>query len=108
MLFRVVLVLSLSLLSGCSTQSLNRMGMGNSPVTVYPQYMSNSELCEIQIYGRPTTQTRVAVASEYTRRGLNGDYCERLYTRNVVGKLYDQWLSRPVDNVESGPTPEQY
>ncbi len=109
MKFQIVLMMCTVLVSGCSNQQLQTAGIGGATVNAYPQNMTNSQLCEIQIYGRPTTQTRVAVASEYTRRGLNGDYCERQYTKNTIVKWYDRWLSsQPEISNPIEATPELY
>nr|WP_159063841.1 hypothetical protein [Thaumasiovibrio occultus] len=83
-----IVMASVSVL-GCSSQQMRSVGIGNSPVTAYPQHMTDEQLCEIQIYGRQSTQTKVAVAAEYTRRGLTGDFCHKAYTQTVLGEIYD-------------------
>ncbi|WP_413111337.1 hypothetical protein [Thaumasiovibrio sp. DFM-14] len=101
-----IVALCCLVLTACSSQQMNKVGLSGSTVNAYPQQMSDSELCEIQIYGRSTTQTRVAVAAEYSRRGLNGRYCERLYTSNALTKLYDRFVASETKEAQPSLLPE--
>ncbi|MDX1301769.1 hypothetical protein [Photobacterium sp.] len=70
-------------MTGCTANQASQVGMRSSTVTKTAQQMSNLEICETYAYGRSTTQTRVAIASEWTRRGLNHKYCDE-----IVNELY--------------------
>lgn len=78
-------------LLGCSAQQAQSLGMRNSTVKHSPQQMTNLELCETYAYGRKAVHTRVAMASEWSRRGLSHSYCDKirneLYLTTVVKKL---------------------
>ncbi|WP_261816940.1 hypothetical protein [Vibrio gallicus] len=72
-----ILVLLLVLLTGCSHNQSKSLGMNTSYVNVYPQYMSDLELCDTLYFGRPSNQTLVAIGSEFNRRKLSKSWCYR-------------------------------
>jgi len=81
-MFRIgLLALGAILLSGCSNQQASQLGMRGSPVTAYPQNMTNMQLCETLYYKRPTTQTKVAIGAEFNKRRLNKLWCDNEYKK---------------------------
>ena len=54
------------------------LGLRSSKVTKTPQQMSNMEICETYAFGRKATHTRAAIASEWTKRGINRKYCDKI------------------------------
>ncbi|KLV07275.1 hypothetical protein ABT56_07030 [Photobacterium aquae] len=80
-------------LNGCSAQQSEKLGMRSGTVTKTPQQMTNLEICETYAYGRKSTQSRFAIASEWSRRGISKKYCEKirgeLFVTSVVKKLAD-------------------
>lgn len=73
-----LVLLSLTLLSGCSAMQAEALGLRSSKVMKTPQQMSNLEICETYAYGRQSKHTRVAIASEWTKRGINRKYCDKI------------------------------
>ncbi|WP_299018673.1 hypothetical protein [uncultured Photobacterium sp.] len=53
--------------------------------------MTNLELCETFAYSRKAKHSRVAIASEWTRRGLSHKYCDKIsneyYLTTAIKKL---------------------
>ncbi|CAG20244.1 hypothetical protein [Photobacterium profundum] len=87
-------------LSGCSAKQSQQLGMRSNTVTKVSQQMSNLELCETYLYGRSTTQTHFAIASEWNRRGLSRKYCEE-----TINQLYiSAWASWLVANKDKKTT----
>ncbi|MGF1684851.1 hypothetical protein [Photobacterium minamisatsumaniensis] len=88
----ITLIVAFSL-AGCSAQQSQSMGMRSSTVTKTPQQMTNLELCETYAYGRSATHTKVAIASEWSRRGVSQSYCkkirEELFITSILKKLAD-------------------
>lgn len=78
--------IALSLI-GCSSKQATQLGLGGGTVAKYPQYMSNAEICETYLYGRATTQTKVALASEWNKRKLSRKYCDKKYNEYYATKV---------------------
>jgi len=87
-------------LSGCSAKQSQQLGMRSSTVTKVSQQMSNLEICETYLYGRSSTQTHFAIASEWSRRGLSRKYCEETINQLYISALA-AWL---VDNKDKKET----
>ncbi|HIF9196409.1 TPA: hypothetical protein ACX6PX_001648 [Photobacterium damselae] len=83
--------IALSLI-GCSSKQAAQLGLGGGTVAKYPQYMSNAEICETYLYGRATTQTKVALASEWNKRKLNRKYCDKKYNEYYATK-FAKWVT---------------
>lgn len=92
------LVCSLTLLSGCSAMQAEALGLRSSKVMKTPQQMSNLEICETYAYGRQSKHTRVAIASEWTKRGINRKYCDKIRKEWYVTKA-----AKALVNIEEKP-----
>ncbi|MGR5387409.1 hypothetical protein ACPV4I_25645, partial [Photobacterium damselae] len=69
-----------------------QLGVGGGAVAKYPQYMSQAEICETYLYGRATTQPKVALASEWNKRNLNRNYCDNKYNDYYAPK-FAKWVT---------------
>lgn len=89
----LTLLLFLSL-TGCTHNQSKSLSANTSSVNVYPQSMSNMQLCDTLYYGRPSNQTLAAIGSEFNRRGLTKSWCDteanKLYFTQTVEWLRDQ------------------
>ncbi|CAH0535883.1 hypothetical protein [Vibrio marisflavi] len=90
--------MTIILLAGCTEHQANEMGIGNGTVTNYPQNMTNMELCQTLYFSRPTTQTRVAVASEFDRRKLDYSSCKAQYDENFLSAFIKQYEAQQAAN----------
>jgi len=98
----VTLVLVTMSLLGCSAQQSQSLGMRNSKVQHVPQKMTNLELCETYAYGRSAKHSRVAIASEWNRRGLSHKYCD-----NIRKEFYITTTIKKLANIEERPKSKQ-
>ncbi|MEZ8695301.1 hypothetical protein AB6D15_24150 [Vibrio splendidus] len=91
--FWLVLTTVSLVIVGCSAKQASRLGFRQSTITRNAQQMSNIEICEVQLYRRNTTKSRVSVASEWSRRKLS-----RLYCDDALNELYitsfTKWLMK--------------
>ncbi|MCW8330852.1 hypothetical protein MD588_18835 [Photobacterium sp. SDRW27] len=94
-------LVTLSLL-GCSAQQAQSLGMRSSTVQQVPQRMTNLELCETYAYGRSAKHSRVAIASEWNRRGLSHKYCDK-----IRKELYITTAVKKLANAEERPASKQ-
>ncbi|OBT14814.1 hypothetical protein A9264_13355 [Vibrio sp. UCD-FRSSP16_10] len=74
---RCLALLFLSTLVGCTHNQAKNLDMNTSSVNVYPQKMTNLQLCDTLYYGRHTNQTHAAIGSEFNRRKLYKTWCQR-------------------------------
>ncbi|GAM65832.1 hypothetical protein JCM19232_5408 [Vibrio ishigakensis] len=70
-------------LTGCTHNQSKALNVNTSSVNVYPQYMTNLQLCDTLYYNRATNQTKAAIGSEFNRRKLSKSWCQR-----ETNKLY--------------------
>lgn len=89
-------------LMGCSAQQAQSLGMRSSTVQHVPQRMTNLELCETHAYGRSAKHSRVAIASEWSRRGLSHKYCDK-----IRKELYITTTVKKLANIEERPRSKQ-
>ncbi|GEM79795.1 hypothetical protein [Vibrio superstes] len=93
---KILIVLFFLGLTGCTHNQAKNLNANKSTVNLYPQYMSNIELCDTLYYGRRTTQTLAAIGSEFNRRGLSKSWCERELNKLYVTHAYE-WLTKKLD-----------
>ncbi|GAB7219579.1 hypothetical protein [Vibrio comitans] len=95
-----LIALFLLLLTGCTHNQAKHLNANKSAVNVYPQYMSNIQLCDTLYYGRRSNQTLAAIGSEFNRRKLSKSWCDRetnkLYLTQAV-----EWVSKELNNKSS-------
>lgn len=88
----LLLIISSSLLIGCTTAQTTAIGLNQSTVTDYAQNMSSTELCQVLYYDRSTTQTLASVATEFNRRSLSKTLCEEKLNQYYSASFIN-WLS---------------
>ncbi|UPR25422.1 hypothetical protein ITG08_01040 [Vibrio cyclitrophicus] len=91
--FWLMLVTASLVIMGCSAKQASRLGFRQSTVTRNAQQMSNIEVCEVQLYRRSTTQSRAAVASEWSRRKLSRSYCDDALNELYIA-TFTKWLMK--------------
>ncbi|WP_261874204.1 hypothetical protein [Vibrio rarus] len=75
MVKRCFILLFFFSLAGCTHNQAKKLDMNTSPINVYPQHMTNIQLCDTLYYGRATNQTHAAIGSEFNRRKLSKGWC---------------------------------
>lgn len=78
-------------LLGCTAKQSSRLGFRKSTITWSAQQMSQKEICEVYLYGRRTTQTMAAVASEWSRRKLSRLSCDDTLNEFYISS-FTKWL----------------
>ncbi|GEA62095.1 hypothetical protein VCO01S_32880 [Vibrio comitans NBRC 102076] len=91
----------LLILTGCTHNQAKNLNANTSAVNLYPQYMSNMQLCDTLYYGRRTNQTHAAIGAEFNRRGLSKSWCQRETNKLYVVHAYE-YLSKKIDSDSSG------
>lgn len=95
---KIILSLLLFLsITGCTHNQSKALSANTSAVNVYPQSMSNLQLCDTLYYGRSSNQTLAAIGSEFNRRGLSKSWCDRETNKLYFTKAVD-WVSDKVDD----------
>lgn len=92
-----LIALFLLILTGCTHNQAKHLNANTSAVNVYPQYMSNIQLCDTLYYGRRTNQTLAAIGSEFNRRGLSKSWCQRELNKLYLTQAY-QYLTKKLEN----------
>ncbi|WP_242446235.1 hypothetical protein [Photobacterium angustum] len=77
---------------GCSSHQAQELGLGGGQVNGYAQNMTNAQLCSIYLKERTSNQTRAAIASEWSRRGLSRAYCKEKANEWYLTK-FAKWLT---------------
>ncbi|ANO32406.1 hypothetical protein [Vibrio breoganii] len=95
-----LIALFLLILTGCTHNQAKHLNANKSAVNLYPQYMSNIQLCDTLYYGRRTNQTQAAIGSEFNRRGLSRSWCQRETNKLYLVHAYE-YLSKKLDSSSS-------
>ncbi|WP_119005716.1 hypothetical protein [Vibrio ezurae] len=94
MIKKFLVVLSISLLAGCTHNQVKALSLNTSSVNTYPQNMTDLQLCDTLYFGRPSNQTLAAIGSEFNRRKLSKSWCLHVTNRWYLTRTYD-WLVQP-------------
>ncbi|CAM3053909.1 hypothetical protein [Vibrio rarus] len=94
-----VFLLCLLSLIGCTHNQSKTLNVNTSAVNIYPQYMSNMQLCDTLYFARPSNQTLAAIGSEFNRRGLSKSWCYEQANALYLSKLA-KWVAQNASNNE--------
>ncbi|GEA51603.1 hypothetical protein VIN01S_24070 [Vibrio inusitatus NBRC 102082] len=87
----------LLILTGCTHNQAKHVNANTSAINIYPQYMSNIQLCDTLYYGRRSNQTQAAIGAEFNRRGLSKSWCQRETNKLYMIHAYE-YLSKKLDS----------
>ncbi|GAD88488.1 MULTISPECIES: hypothetical protein [Vibrio] len=94
MIKKYFIVLLVALLAGCTHNQAKALAINTSSVNVYPQNMTNIQLCDTLFYGRHTNQTLAAIGSEFNRRKLSKTWCDQAGNKWYLTSTVE-WIVHP-------------
>ncbi|GAM77714.1 hypothetical protein JCM19241_4378 [Vibrio ishigakensis] len=98
------ILLAFMALTGCTHNQSKALNVNTSSVNVYPQYMTNLQLCDTLYYNRATNQTKAAIGSEFNRRKLSKSWCQRETNKFYLTKTV-HWITKKIENDKTQEEP---